>query len=159
MAVLGGAITLSLLIFFLLFNRTHIVRIMKGIRDDHLAILSYGKSPVKYKAIALLISGGTAAIAGGLYATYTSYIDPGSFNLDESILIVSIVLIGGLGSVKGSVAGAVFYVLLPEILRYVNIPYAIAANIRMMIYAAVLILTVIFRPYGFFGKYKFERRL
>jgi len=54
------------------------------------------------------------------------------------------------------VAGALFYVLLPELLRFVNIPDAVAANLRMMIYALILILLVMYRPHGFFGKYKFE---
>jgi branched-chain amino acid transport system permease protein len=96
-------------------------------------------------------------VAGCLFATYFNYIDPTSFTLDESILIISIVLIGGLGTIKGSIAGALFYVLLPEILRFINIPDSVAANLRMMLYALILILIVMFRPYGFFGKYKFEQ--
>jgi len=118
--------------------------------------MSFGKRPAYFKGIAIILSSGMSAVSGVLFATYFSYIDPSSFTLDESILIMSIVLIGGLGTVKGSISGALFYVLLPEVLRFINIPDSIAANVRMMIYALVLIVIVIYRPYGFFGKYKFE---
>ena len=103
-----------------------------------------------------MISSGVSAIAGALFATYYSYIDPTSFTVPEYILILSIVLIGGLGSVKGSFAGALFYILLPEALRFLNMPDAIAGNMRMMIFSLVLILVVRYRPHGFFGRYKFE---
>lgn len=155
-ALLGGVITGMTLIFFIAFHRTPLSRLLQGVRDDQLAMMTFGKKPGYYKALAILISSGVSAVAGVLFATYFSYIDPTSFTLNESILIISMVLIGGLGSVKGSVAGALFYVLLPEALRFVNIPDAVAANLRMMIYALILILMVMYRPHGFFGKYKFE---
>jgi len=155
-ALLGSVITGITLIFFIGLHRTPLSRLFQGVRDDQLAMMTFGKKPGYYKALAILISSGVSAVAGALFATYFSYIDPTSFTLNESILIISMVLIGGLGSVKGSVAGALFYVLLPELLRFVNIPDAVAANLRMMIYALILILLVMYRPHGFFGKYKFE---
>lgn len=138
------------------FSNTPYARVLRGVRDDQLAAISFGKRPSYYKATAILLSSGTSAIAGVLFASYYSYIDPTSFTLDESILIISIVLIGGLDSVKGAVAGALFYILLPEALRFLPLPDAGAANLRMMLYAMVLILVVMYRPYGFFGKYRFE---
>jgi len=138
------------------FSKTPYARVLRAVRDDQLAAVSFGKRPSYYKATAILLSSGTSAIAGVLFASYYSYIDPTSFTLDESILIISIVLIGGLDSVKGAVAGALFYILLPEALRFLPLPDAGAANLRMMIYAIVLILVVMYRPYGFFGKYRFE---
>lgn len=155
-ALLGGIISIVLLLFFAGLHHTPLSRFFQGVRDDQLAVMTFGKNPAYYKSLAVLISSGVSAIAGALFATYFSYIDPTSFMLGESILIISVVLIGGLGSVKGSVAGALFYVLLPEILRFLNMPDSIAANMRMMIYALVLILVVMYRPYGFLGKYKFE---
>jgi len=155
-AMLGGIITIFILIFFTGLHRTPLSRLFQGVRDDQLALMTFGKRPAYYKSVAILISSGVSAIAGTLFATYFSYIDPTSFTLNESILIISIVLIGGLGSIKGSIAGALFYVLLPEALRFVNIPDALAANMRMMIYALILLLVVMYRPHGFFGKYKFE---
>lgn len=155
-AILGGVIMVLVLLFFIGLHRTPLSRFFQGVRDDQLAMMSFGKKPAYFKTLAVVFSSGVSAIAGVLFATYFSYIDPTSFTLDESILIISIVLIGGLGTIKGSIAGALFYVLLPELLRFVNIPDDIAANLRMMIYSTVLILVVMYRPYGFFGKYKFE---
>jgi branched-chain amino acid transport system permease protein len=155
-ALFGGVLCALICVFFYLLHRTPLSRYFQGVRDDQLALMSFGKNPSYYKAIAILISSGISAIAGALFASYFNYIDPTSFKLEESILIVSIVLIGGLGSIKGSIAGAIFYILLPEAIRYLNIPDAVAANLQMMIYALILILVVMFRPYGFFGKYRFE---
>ncbi|MEX2411373.1 MAG: branched-chain amino acid ABC transporter permease [Candidatus Paceibacterota bacterium] len=155
-ALFGGIITLLTLLFFVGLHKTPLSRFFQGVRDDQLAVMTFGKSPAYYKSIAILISGGASAVAGALFATYYSYIDPTSFTVDESILIISIVLIGGLGSVKGSFAGALFYVLLPEVLRFLDIPDSVAANLRIMIFALVLILVVMFKPHGFFGNYKFE---
>uniref|UniRef100_B3ENC6 Inner-membrane translocator n=1 Tax=Chlorobium phaeobacteroides (strain BS1) TaxID=331678 RepID=B3ENC6_CHLPB len=153
---LAGVVCVFVLLFFYGLHQSPLSRYFQGVRDDQLAMLSFGKKPGYYKAIAVSISSGASAIAGALFASYYSYIDPTSFTLNESILIISIVLIGGLGTMRGSVAGALFYVLLPEVLRFVNVPDAVASNLRMMIYALILILMVLFRPYGFFGNYRFE---
>ncbi len=155
-ALLAGALCALVLLFFYGLHNSPLSRYFQGVRDDQLTMLSFGKKPGYYKAIAISISSGVSAIAGTLFACYYSYIDPTSFTMDESILIISIVLIGGLGTLRGSVAGALFYVLLPEVLRFVNVPDAFASNLRMMIYALILILMVMFRPYGFFGNYRFE---
>ncbi len=155
-ASFSSLVTLSVLLFFIGLHRTPLSRCFLGVRDDQLAMMSFGKKPSYFKSWAILISSGVSAIAGGLFAVYFSYIDPSSFTLDESILIICMVLVGGLGAIRGSVAGALFYVLLPEVLRFIHIPDSIAANVRMMIYAVLLILVVMYRPYGFFGKYTFE---
>jgi len=155
-ALFGAAIALLVLLFFFGLKRTALLRLMEGVRDDQLAVMAMGKRPAYYKALAVMLSAAVSAIAGALFATYYSYVDPTSFTLDESILIISMVLIGGLGTIRGSVAGALFYVMLPELLRFLEIPDAIAANVRMILYALLLVLVVRFRPYGFFGKFKFE---
>ena len=80
------------------------------------------------------------------------YIDPTGFTLNESIFIISALFIGGIGNVKGPIFGALFVVLLPELLRFVGLPDAIAANLRQIIYGLSLILVVYFRPQGLFGK-------
>lgn len=154
--LLSTLITAFVVAFFFVLYKTPLSRLFEAVRDNELALVSFGKNPSYYKASAILIACGVSGIAGVLFATYYSYIDPMSFDIHESILILSIVLIGGLGTVKGSVAGALFYVLLPELLRFLNMPDAIAANMRMMIFSLVLILIVMYKPYGLFGKFKFE---
>lgn len=155
MALFAGLIAAGVLGCFVWLRRTHLFRLLQGVRDDQLALMGLGHDPARYKAIAILIASAFTGLAGALFASYYSYIDPSSFTLEESILILSIVLIGGAGSILGSVAGAAFYVLLPELLRFLQLPDEAAPHVRMMVYAAVLITVVLYRPHGFFGKYRF----
>jgi len=81
-----------------------------------------------------------AAIPGVLYAHYISFIDPTSFTVDESIFILSIVIIAGMRNLWGCVIAAAFLILLPEALRFIGMPNAVAANMRQIIYGGMLIL-------------------
>lgn len=131
-------------------------RLLKGIRDDEIATQSLGKDIVKTKITIFAIAGGMAAVAGSLFAHYVTYIDPTSFTLDESIFIISIIIIGGLGNIKGPIVGTILLLLIPEILRFLRIPDSVAANVRQMIYAVLLIVFMRIRPEGIAGVYKFE---
>ena len=75
-----------------------------------------------------------------------------SNNSGKSIFILSALFIGGIGNTKGPILGALFVVLLPELLRFVGLPDAIAANLRQIIYGLVLVLIMYFRPKGISGK-------
>lgn len=130
--------------------------VLKAIREDELSTISLGKNVRRFKVIAFAISSGIAAIAGSLYASYVTYIDPTSFNLDESIFILSVVLVGGSGNLKGPIIGTLLMTLLPEGLRFLGIPDSVAANVRQIIYAMILILLMRFRPQGLAGEYRFE---
>lgn len=143
------------LLVILLFNNLHdspYGRKLKAIKADELMVQSMGRDTVAAKAWAFFISAAVAGVAGVIYASYVSYIDPTSFTLNESIFIISALFIGGIGNVKGPIFGALFVVLLPELLRFVGLPDAIAANLRQIIYGLSLILVVYFRPQGLFGK-------
>lgn len=152
-AVFGGFWVLLIILFYGWFLKTPISRMIQATRDDQIAVLSLGKNPNYYKRISIILSAIIAGIAGSLYATYTTYIDPTSFTLDESILILSIVLIGGAGRIIGPITGAVIYILLPKLLEFIQMPVDIAANIRMIIFGVLLVLIVRFKPKGIFGKY------
>ncbi len=131
-------------------------RVLKGIREDEIVMLSLGRDTTKFKISAFAIAAGLAAISGSLYAVYVTYIDPTSFTLDESIFILSIILVGGSGNLKGPIIGSVFMIIFPEILRFLGIPNTIAPNIRQMIYGGVLVLLMLKRPQGIAGEYKME---
>ena len=132
-------------------------RSLKAMRDDKLSLIALGRNVDKLKIQSIVIASAFTAISGYLFATYISYIDPTSFNLDEAIFIISAVIIGGTGNIKGPVAGAVFVVLLPEILRFVGLPDSIAANMRMIIYGLSIVILMRFRPQGFLGAFKFSK--
>lgn len=142
------------IVFFYWFSKTPLCKLMECTRDDEVWLSVLGKRPAYYKFVSISITVAFATIAGALYATYMSYIDPTSFTLDESILVLTIILVGGTGNIIGPVSGALIYVLLPEVLRFVNMPDSIAANARMIIYALILILIVRFKPNGLFGKFE-----
>jgi branched-chain amino acid transport system permease protein len=128
-------------------------RVLKGLRDDDLAVTSLGRNVTAQRVFVFVISSGFIAAAGMIYATYVTYIDPTSFNLDEAIFILCAVLIGGTGNIKGPVVGAIFVVVLPELLRFVGMPDAIAANMRQIIYGLSLIVLMRYRPQGIAGNY------
>lgn len=130
-------------------------RLMQAIRDDEVAAASLGKNPTGIRLTAFAVGACIAAIAGAFYAGYARYIDPTSFNLMESIFMISMVAIGGAGSLRGPVVGAIVLVLLPEGLRFLTVPDAIAANLRQVIYGIALVALMRLRPKGIAGKYTF----
>ena len=132
-------------------------RMLKAIRTDELSSQALGRNTVKLKAWAFFISAAFAGVAGLIYASYMSYIDPTSFTLDESIFIITALFIGGIGSrVWGPVLGAAVVVILPELLRFVGLPDAVAANLRQVIYGIVLIVLMFVRPQGLLGDAKLK---
>lgn len=154
--VLSGGIALVVFLIAKRLYSSSFGLVLKAIREDELSATSLGKNVRKFKILAFAISSGIAAIAGALYASYVTYIDPTSFNLDESIFILSVIIVGGSGNLKGPIIGTLFMILLPEGLRFLGIPDSVAANVRQIIYALILILLMRFRPQGLAGEYRFE---
>ncbi|HEX8198574.1 MAG TPA: branched-chain amino acid ABC transporter permease [Pyrinomonadaceae bacterium] len=129
------------IVWFILRNISHsgFGKTLKAISEDEIYAQSIGKKVYQAKIISFTLSAILAAIPGALYAHYISYIDPTSFTVNESIFILSIVIIGGLGNLTGSFFAAAFLVLLPEALRFVGMPDNIAANMRQIIYGLILV--------------------
>jgi len=152
--VLGGFLLALVLAFTVWFQKTPVCRLMRCVRDDAVAVTSLGKDPERYKALAAVLGAAISSMAGVLYATYVTYIDPTSFTLDESILVLSILMIGGSGNLAGPVAGAIFYVLVPEVLKELDLSDSLAANMRLIIFGFLLIAVVRFKPNGFFGTFQ-----
>ncbi len=148
----------DVLVFWLCHRiiRSPFGRVLMAIREDEIFALAAGKNVAVYKVAVFVIGSGMAAIAGALYAHYISFIDPTSFTVMESIFIISIVIIGGAGSLSGPVIGAVVLVMLPEILRFVGLPSSVAANIRQILYGGLLVAFMMWRPQGLVGKFGFQ---
>jgi branched-chain amino acid transport system permease protein len=130
-------------------------RVLRAIREDEVFTQSLGKSVMGFKVKAFVISAALAAVAGSLYAVYITFIDPTSFTVQESIFMLAIVIVGGAGNLWGSVIGAVVLVALPELLRFVGLPSAIAANVRQILYGSLLVVMMLWRPQGLLGEYRF----
>jgi branched-chain amino acid transport system permease protein len=134
-------------------------RVLHAIREDEAFAKACGKATLLYKVTAFALSSALAAMAGALYAHYITYIDPTSFMVMESILVLSMVIIGGAGSLWGPLVGAIVLVTLPEALRFVGLPAAAAANLRQIIYGVLLVVMMMARPQGLVGRYAFGRSM
>jgi len=128
---------------------------LRAIRDDEIAALSLGTELTLHKSIAFGLSGAFAALGGSLYACWIGFVDPSGFTVSESILILSMVILGGAGSVLGVSLGAILLAVLPELLRFARIsPYP--AALHQMVYGLALVVLMARYPKGFLGKYEFE---
>ena len=123
-------------------KRSALGRMLVAISEDEIFCQSLGKNVGLAKLQSFVLGAMLAAVPGALYAHYVSFIDPTSFTIHESIFILAIIIIGGMGNLWGSLAAAAFMILVPEALRFVGLPGGIAANVRQMLYGAALILVI-----------------
>ncbi len=131
-------------------------KVLEATRDDELATRVLGKNTFKMKSISLATSAFFAGLAGSLYASYITFIDPSSFTLLQLIPVLCIVIIGGLASLKGTIIATIILVLLPEPLRFIGFPSSIVGPARQIIYGLILLLILVYRPKGFYGKVELE---
>ena len=126
-------------------ERSRIGRAWIAIRENEIAASSMGINITKYKLYAFAFGTFWAGIAGALFAAKMRFVSPESFTFMESVMILSMVILGGLGNVYGALVGAFILVLLPEALRGVQM-------YRMLLMGAGLVALMIFRPQGLMGK-------
>ena len=148
------ALILTALTFYLLRNITKspFGRILIALSEAEIFTKSLGKKVYLAKITGFTIGAMFAAIPGVLYAHYISYIDPTSFTVDESIFILSIVIIGGMRNLWGSAIAATVLIILPEALRFIGMPSNIAANMRQIIYGLALVIMMFKFGKGFVTK-------
>lgn len=127
--------------------RSSVGRALLSLREDEIAAESMGINTSKYKVQAFVISSFFAGIAGGLFAHYQGFIDPSSFSFSRSVEIVIMVVMGGMGSISGSVIGAIIVTVLPEFLRFLE-------KFRMVVFPAILIVLMLLRPLGLLGHHE-----
>lgn len=126
--------------------------LIQAVRDDEVLLRSYGKDSFLLKIKVMGISAFFAGVAGALFAYYISYIHPDFFNLNEIIIVLTIVIIGGLASIKGTVVAGFIVILLPEMIRLLDIPQNIMGPTRQVIYGLLLLIILRFYSRGLFGK-------
>ena len=145
-------------IFFSRLQQSSYGRMLKAIPTNEPSTKPLRLNTAQLKSCAVFISAAFAGLAGLVYASYVSYIDPTSFTLDESIFIITALFIGGIGSrVWGPIVGAAVVVILPELLRFIGLPDVVAANLRQVIYGLVLIVLMFVRPQGLLGDAKLKQ--
>ncbi|MXZ90127.1 MAG: branched-chain amino acid ABC transporter permease [Chloroflexi bacterium] len=130
-------------------------RVLTAIREDEQAIEVFGYQATHYKLAVWVISAMMAGIAGGLFSSWTTFIDPNSFILLESVLLVAIVILGGLATIWGSLLGAMAFVLLEEGMRFIPfLPTEYIGQARQVVLGILLVLLMLFRPQGLVGRYR-----
>ncbi|MBI5191347.1 MAG: branched-chain amino acid ABC transporter permease [Nitrospirae bacterium] len=140
--VLGMAIVTIFVVMRL--NDSRIGRAWIAIREDEIAAEAMGVNTVKLKLLAFALGAVLAGLAGVFYVAKMGFVSPESFNFFESVIILCMVVLGGMGSIPGVVLGAVILYLLPEGLREFQ-------QYRMLIFGAAMVVMMVFRPQGIIG--------
>jgi branched-chain amino acid transport system permease protein len=116
-----------------------------SIRDDEIAAEAMGVDTTRYKVLSFVISSMFAGIAGGLFGHFTMYLHPNSFLFTTSFYLIIMIVVGGLGSIEGSVVGAILVTVILEMFRGFG-------AFRLVNFAILLVLIMIYRPQGLVGK-------
>jgi branched-chain amino acid transport system permease protein len=135
------AIVATVLVIYAFLERSRLGATVRAVGADELAAATAGVNVVWIKVGAFAIGAAAAGLGGGLYAHYTTFLSPLAFGLAISIIAVAYVLVGGLGSWLGPVAGVLFFLILTEGLRFLG-------EYRMMIYGIVVVIAMNVRPHG-----------
>ena len=150
--VLSLSVLLGVLILLALLVRGSFGRSLMAIRDSESAAQAYGKHVNAIKTLSVAVSAGLAALAGGLYAFYMSFVNVEAFTLNMSILLMAMVIIGGTGTLLGPIVGAAVVMALPAALTYLPfIPPGELGTIQQLIYGAAMVILMMYRPGGIVG--------
>jgi len=131
-------------VFCVVITNSKIGRAFIAIREDEIAAQMMGVRTVRYKVLAFVLSAVISGLAGAFYAPMVGYIDPNSFTFDVSSLIISMAILGGLGTMRGMYFGAAVLIIFPEVSRFLM-------DYRFVLYGLILVLMMRFRPQGLLG--------
>lgn len=138
-------------------QHSRIGRAWQAIREDEIAAKAIGINTRNMKLLAFAMGASFGGIAGGIFAAMQGFVSPESFSLTESIMVLAMVVLGGMGHIPGVILGAVLLTLLPEVLRYALVPLQMALfgkmlvdpeSLRMLLFGLALVLVMRFRPAG-----------
>ena len=137
--------------------RSPLGRALVAIRDSEISAQSMGINLAMYKSIAFAISAGITGLAGAMFAHYVRYLAPDAFDILLSIQFVTIVFVGGLGSLHGAIFGAIFVRLLPQAIAIVrdDLPFGIGRlpGLEPALFGLILVLFILFEPGGIYGRW------
>lgn len=152
LAVCLVALLLSLAVIQILM-RSSFGRALMSIRDNESAAESFGKNVPLLKTLAMVVGCAIVGVAGTLFAFNLAFINVESFTLEQSILMLAMVVIGGVGTLSGPLIGAVFLLMLPAILTFIPfIPPTEIGTVQQFIYGSLMAVLMIFKPSGIAGK-------
>lgn len=139
------AITILMLWLTVHLSRSRLGSAFRAVRESDVAAQAMGVNVNVIKRVAFMFSAAYAGLAGAMFAMFSSFIHPDSLGFQATVLILIMVVVGGIGSVRGAIAGAIIFGLISELLRQV-------LSFQEMIYGGILILFMMFFPKGLFGE-------
>jgi branched-chain amino acid transport system permease protein len=151
------ALMIGIIVVNVRLQNSRIGRAWEAIREDEIAARAMGIDTTALKLLAFAMGASFGGVAGGMFAAIQGFISPESFVLVESVMVVSMVVLGGMGNIAGVILGAVLLSFVPEILRWTVAPAQQALFgrmlvepevIRMLIFGLALVLVMLYRPAG-----------
>jgi branched-chain amino acid transport system permease protein len=152
--LLAAALAATCYLLALRISKAPFGRLLRAVREDQTAVASFGKSVFRIKFSIFVFSAVFAAAAGTIYVYSLTALDPVAFALDESIFMITLVIVGGTGSLNGSVLAVAVLILLPEMFKFLAIPEAIAPQLRQVLYGLLLVFFTRYRRQGLIGEYR-----
>lgn len=140
----------------LLLTKSGFGSLIRAIRDDEILVQSLGKSTFLPHMAVYAVSFAFLGLSGAYFGHYLTQVDPTSFGLNDSIAILTIVIIGGIESPFGAILGAAVFVYLPALLKLWGLPPDLAAQARTGLFGLILIIIMMLRPQGLLGSYRIK---
>ncbi len=132
-------------------------RVLKSLRDDPVAVSAVGIHVFRYQLSVFAFSAGVAGLVGSIWSAYFAFVTPTAFNLDQTIFVAAIVVLGGLGNMWGSVLAAFVLVAIPQALKSVDLGAGHSAQIQQIVYGLALVGFMVWRPQGLLPERTRER--
>jgi branched-chain amino acid transport system permease protein len=127
-------------------------RAIQAMRDDEECFASLGRNAMAIKITIFAAGSGLAGLAGALYAHYFQFLSPEQFGIVQSALILTMVVVGGMGTTLGPIVGALLLTALPQAITFLNLPPSIMAPVQGMLYTGLVLVFLFLRPAGLVGK-------
>lgn len=145
---------LAALVVWLVHRLTHgdYGRAIQAMRDDEECFASLGRNAMAIKIAIFAVGSGIAGLAGALYAHYSEFLSPEQFGIVQSALILTMVVVGGMGTTAGPVVGALLLTALPQAITFLNLPPSVMAPLQGMLYTGLVILFLFVRPSGLMAR-------
>jgi branched-chain amino acid transport system permease protein len=127
-------------------------RAIQAMRDDEECFASLGRNAMAIKITIFAVGSGLAGLAGALYAHYFQFLSPEQFGIIQSSLILTMVVVGGMGTTLGPVVGALLLTALPQAITFLNMPPSVMAPVQGMLYTGLVLVFLFVRPAGLVGR-------
>jgi branched-chain amino acid transport system permease protein len=161
-------LTLGVIVINVRLQNSRLGRAWEAIREDEIAAKAMGINTRNVKLLAFAMGASFGGLAGGIFSATQAFVSPESFGLFESIIVLAMVVLGGMGNIPGVILGAVMLTLLPEVLRYTMEPLQMALfgkvlldaeTIRLLVFGIALVAIMLYRPAGLWPSAVRQREL